>query len=316
MKPSLLPRGLVVDLITPLNESGAIDDEGLGALLARVLPHADGILLAGPRMGEGRGLGLQSKRELLKKVCTAVQARVPIFFWISEPSLRGTKELLGSLMEVLESTGYAGSFFWVDSPLFYHSNRGLHSHYRALCASTSYPLVLYNDASLVNLLGRQLKRGNIRTGILKELSNIQEITALIFRGSLARANNYQRALNQRPDFKIYDGDEARFLEHPSLSGVLSAGANIAPRFWSRITKASLGMVQEGEKEPDYASQILEMGQLLGDLNALYERSPVWMIKKALSELGVIRSPACTAVTQSPQREDSPLAAFISKHSID
>ncbi len=316
MEPRVLPRGLIVDLVTPLEESGAVDDEGINAHLARVLPHADGILLAGPRMGEGRGLSLQSKGELLKKVSSVVQGRVPLFFWISEPSLRGTKEILSSLTEALESTGYTGTFFWLDSPLFYHSNRGLYNHYRDLCASTGYPLVLYNDAGLVKLLSQQLKRGNIRTGILKEISGIQEIMALIFRGSLSRVNNYQKALNRRPEFKIYDGDEARFLEHPSLSGVLSAGANIAPRFWSRITKASLGMVQEGEKEPDHTSKILEMGELLRDLIALYEPNPVWMIKKALSELKIIRSPACTAVTQCPQQEDSPLVAFLSKHNID
>ena len=316
MEAKKLPRGLIVDLITPLDDTGGIDRKGLNALLARVLPHADGILLAGPQMGEGRGLDLQFKVELLEKAGAFVQGKVPLFFWISEDSIEATKELLDHLKGVLESTGYSGMILWLDSPLVYHSNRGLYRHYQDLTAMTSHPFVLYNDAGLIKLLEKQLKRGNIRTNILKNLGRIEEITALVFRGSLTRVNSYQKALNRRPDFKIYDGDEAQFLEHPSLSGVLSMGANLAPRIWGTVTKASLGMLEEGEKKPGYVSQIWEMGQILKDLMGMYRSSPVWTVKKALSDLKIIKSPACTAVTEPFQEEGSPLAEFITKHHIE
>jgi dihydrodipicolinate synthase/N-acetylneuraminate lyase len=316
MEAKRLPRGLIVDLITPLDDTGGIDREGLNTLLARVLPHADGILLAGPQMGEGRGLDLQFKVELLEKASAFVQGKVPLFFWISEDSLQGTKVLLEHLQDVLESADYTGMIFWLDSPLFYHSNRGLYRHYQDLTAMTCHPFVLYNDAGLIRVLERQLKRSNIRTTILKDLSRIEEITALVFRGSLTRVNNYQKALNKRPDFKIYDGDEARFLEHPSLSGLLSMGANLAPRIWSKVTRASLGMLEEGGKKLGYVSQIWEMGQSLKDLMGMYRRSPVWTVKKALSDLKIIKSPACTAVTEPFQEEGSPLAEFIAKHHIE
>ncbi|TET51540.1 MAG: hypothetical protein E3J53_04770, partial [Desulfobacteraceae bacterium] len=262
MEANKLPRGLIVDLITPLDDTGGIDREGLGALLAKVLPHADGILLAGPQMGEGRGLGLQFKVELLEKASAFVQGKVPLFFWISEDSIEATKELLDHLKGILESTGYSGMVFWLDSPLVYHSNRGLYRYYQDLTAMTGRPFVLYNDAGLIKLLEKQLKRSNIRTNILKDLSRIEKIMALVFRGSLTRVNNYQKALNKRPDFKIYDGDEARFLEHPSMSGIVSMGANLAPRIWSTVTRASLGVLEEGERKPGYVSQIWEMGQFL------------------------------------------------------
>jgi len=316
MEANKLPRGLIVDLITPLDDTGGIDREGLGALLAKVLPHADGILLAGPQMGEGRGLGLQFKAELLEKASAFVQGKVPLFFWISEDSVEATKELLDHLNGVLESTGYSGMIFWLDSPLVYHSNRGLYRHYQDLTAMTGHPFVLYNDAGLIELLEKQLKRSNIRTNILKDLSRIEKIMALVFRGSLTRVNNYQKALNKRPDFKIYDGDEARFLEHPSLSGILSMGANLAPGIWSTVTRASLGMLEEGERKPGYVNQIWEMGQILKDLMGMYRRSPVWTVKKALSDLKVIKSPACTPVTEPFQEEGSPLAEFIAKHHIE
>jgi dihydrodipicolinate synthase/N-acetylneuraminate lyase len=316
MEARKLPKGLIVDLITPLDDTGGIDRAGLGALLAKVLPHADGILLAGPQMGEGRGLDLQLKMGLLEKASAFVQGKIPLFFWISEDSVKGTRVLLDHLQDLLKSIDYTGMIFWLDSPLFYHSNRGLHKHYEDLTAVTGHPFVLYNDAGLIRVLEKQLKRGNIRTNILKDLSRIEKITALIFRGSLTRVNNYQRALNWRQDFKIYDGDESRFLEYPSLSGIISMGANLAPGIWSTVTRASLGMLEQGEKKPGYANQIWEMGQFLKDLMARYRRSPVGTIKKALFDLGIIKSPACTAVTEPFQEEESPLAEFIAQHPVE
>ncbi|MBW2341587.1 MAG: dihydrodipicolinate synthase family protein [Deltaproteobacteria bacterium] len=316
MVANKLPRGLIVDLITPLDDTGGIDREGLNAILAKVLPHADGILLAGPQMGEGRGLGPQFKVELFEKASAFVQGKVPLFFWISENSIEATKELLDHLKGILESTGYRGTIFWLDSPLAYHSNRGLYRYYQDLTAITDRAFVLYNDAGLIKLLEKQLKRGNIRTNILKDLSRIEKIVALVFRGSLTRVNNYQKALDRRPDFKIYDGDEARFLEHPSLSGIVSMGANLAPRIWSTVTRASLGVLEEGERKPGYLSQIWEMGQFLKDLMDMYRRNPVWTVKKALSDLKTIKSPACAAMTKAFEEEQSPLAEFIAKHHIE
>ncbi|UCH00142.1 MAG: dihydrodipicolinate synthase family protein [Deltaproteobacteria bacterium] len=310
-----LPKGLIVDLITPLNDKGGIDSQGLDTLLKKILPYADAILLAGPQMGEGRGLGLKLKIDLLEKAATFIQGKVPIFFWISEDSVKGTRDVIAHLEALLESSSYNGAVFWLDSPLFYHSNRGLYNHYQDLTLNTGYPFVLYNDPGLIRLLDRPLKRGNIRTNILKDLGKIDKIKALIFRGSLTRANNYQRALNTRADLRVYDGDEVGFLEHPSLSGVLSIGANIAPGIWSKVTRASLGMLKEDRERPDYLNQIWEMGKLLRDLIQIYSRNPVWIIKKALFDLKIIGSPACTNVTEGFQEKDSVLADFISRHNI-
>lgn len=309
------PKGLIVDLITPLDDKGCIDSQGLDSLLKEVLPYADAILLGGPQMGEGRGLDGKKKLDLLEKATTLIQGNVPIFFWVSEDSAQGTKEALGLLEDLLDSFDYTGMVFWVDSPLFYHSNRGLDDHYEDLASNTGHPFVLYNDPGLIKLLGKPFKRCNIRTNILKDLSRIEGIKALIFRGSLTRAHNYQKALNSRPDFRVYDGDETRFLEHPSLSGVVSIGANVAPRIWSQVTRASLGMLREDREKPGYVDEIWRMGKLLKDLMQIYNRNPVWTIKKALSDLKIIGSRACTAVTEPLEEEDNLLAEFISRHHV-
>ncbi|GAG97402.1 unnamed protein product, partial [marine sediment metagenome] len=87
MEAAKSPKGLIVDLITPLNDKAGIDSEGLDSLLKKVLPYADAVLLASPQMGEGRGLGVDLKIDLLEKATTLIQGKAPIFFWISEDSV-------------------------------------------------------------------------------------------------------------------------------------------------------------------------------------------------------------------------------------
>ena len=67
MENNSAPRGLIVDLITPL-KNGAIDGTGLERLLARVLPHAQALLLAGPRHGEGERMEMAMRNEFLKTI--------------------------------------------------------------------------------------------------------------------------------------------------------------------------------------------------------------------------------------------------------
>jgi dihydrodipicolinate synthase/N-acetylneuraminate lyase len=304
------PKGLIVDLITPLSDTGRIDQGGLHNLLTRVLPHVDGIVLGSPRVGEGRTLELDCKVDLLEQVLASTDGAKPIFFWISGESSKGTKAILSALEDRLSTGEDKGNIFWLDSPLYYHSNRGLYEHYKELTSISRNPFVLYNDPGLIDLLDKPLKRPNIRTNILKKLGEIEGIRGLVFCGSLARVQNYQKSLRRRSDFRVYDGDEIRFLEHPSMSGIVSMGANVAPGTWATITRASLGV--RGNEDP---SRLFELGILLKDLLSIYGEDPVWIMKKALYDLKVIGSPACTHKTEPLQDSAAPLVEFLSHHHL-
>lgn len=304
------PKGLIVDLITPLYDTGIIDKKSLHNLLKRVLPHVDGVLLGSPRVGEGRSLGLDHKVDLLESALALIGDDTPILFWITGESSEGTKKILAELEDLLRTGDYRGNVFWLDSPLYYHSNRGLYSHYEELTSLAGNPLVLHNDPGLIELLDRPLKRSNIRTSIVKDLGVMEGITGLVFCGSLVRVTNYQKSLSRRSDFRVYDGDETRFLEHPSMSGIVSMGANVAPRMWSTITRSSLGIRED--KDP---GRLFELGALLRDLLMIYRKNPVRIIKKALFDLKVIDSLACTAKTDPLQDTATPLVEFLSNYHI-
>jgi dihydrodipicolinate synthase/N-acetylneuraminate lyase len=167
------------------------------------------------------------------------------------------------------------------------------------------PFILHNDPEFIKRLGRPLKRHNIRSSILKEMSIFENIVGMSFLGSLERGHNYHRACRQQPYFRIYDGDETRFLDHPSMSGTVSLGANLAPNAWQKITQSSLQFTGDKKNYPDYLQQVWELGQYLRDLKDIYQQMPVAIVKEILSDMEIIESPFCTFPTkdlEEPKRQ--------------
>ncbi len=315
MEALIAPRGLVVDLITPFKSDGAIDGRGLGRLLDRVITSAQAILLSGPGAGEGKNMSLAQRLELMEKSLVVIRGRIPVMIWITRDSEEKTWETLLALKKVLERRKYNGQVFWVDTPLYYHSNRGLPAHYGKLSQEVNEPFILHNDPEFIKGLARPFKRSNIRTGILKELIQLKAMAGLIFLGKLDRAYNYQGASRDHARFRIYDGDESQFLTYPSMSGAVSLGANLVPIAWRRIIQSSLQLTAHQEKSPDLLRQTWELGVYLRDLTNIYHPMPVAIVKEVLSDMGVIETPTCTFPTgnlEEPRRQARELIELLDK----
>lgn len=282
------PRGLIVELLTPFNREGGIDNSGLKRLLARMTSLVQGVFLASPRAGEGIALSPGLRAQLLEQAIIAMDHNpVPIFIWITQENEDKTRETIQALGRAVARHPYGAALFYVDTPLYYHSNRGLPALYRELCPMAEAPFVLHNDPGLIKALGTPFKRNNIRTAILKELAGFDGVLGIMFSGSLDRAHHYERACRRRPDFRIYDGDESQFLDHPSRSGVVSIGANLAPGAWERITRSSLQLSISEDEYPDSLQQIWETGNDLRRMRELYAKAPVAIIKDLLARMGTM-----------------------------
>jgi dihydrodipicolinate synthase/N-acetylneuraminate lyase len=297
MKSANAPRGLIADLITPLTEEGSIDGRGLGKLLDRLLPFSQALFLSSPQTGEGITLSSEQRLELLEKALVVIRGRTPVFFWITQDTEEKTRDLIMAARSTVEKRHYRGQVFWVDTPLYYHSNRGLPAFYQSLCSLVPGPFILHNDPALIRSLTRTLKRTNIRTAILKELVQFPQIAGLIFLGSLDRVHNYQRACHHRAKFRIYDGDESQFLDHPSMGGVVSPGANLAPKTWQRIAASALKLDRNQSYQADDHRQVWELGQYLRDLLEIYQRAPIILMKAVLLDLGVLNTDRSTVPFQ-------------------
>ncbi len=279
------PRGLIVDLVTPIESGDGIDIGGLQRLLEKVGDHVHGILIASPWAGQGNTLNLKMRKQLLERTMSLLPRALPLLVWITGNDEADTRRILIALQKISESRLYDAPIYWVDTPLLYHSNRGLPSLYSELFRLAERPFILVNDPVSVPRVRSSIKRKNIRTSILKEMAQMDFVMGLIFLGPMERAYNYQKATRKRPNFRIYDGEEARFLKYPSLSGVVSAGANLAPEKWRTIVDSSLHLDEKAADYPDSLKQLWNTGQLLHQLRDLYTANPPAAIKWALAQTG-------------------------------
>ncbi len=294
------PRGLIADLITPLKSEGSIDGEGLKGILDRVTPFSQGVFLGGPHTGEGINLTQDHLSELLQKALKVIPGRIPILIWVTRNTDEKTRKIIRNLNKTIQGKRDQGQVYWVDTPLYYHSNRGLLAHYRDICSMTDQPIILHNDPELIRGIGTPFKRNNIRTSILKELTTLKNIVGLVFLGPIDRAYNYQKACRGRSGFRIYDGEETNFMSYPSTSGVVSAGANLAPGAWQRIVSSSLHL--EGDQGDGYdMQQIWELDRYLRSLKDIYQKMPVAVIKEILSDMGIIKTPATTFTAENMEK---------------
>lgn len=276
------PRGLILALVTPLDEKGAIDWSSFTKLIERALPFCDGLLIGDGLFGEGISLSNPRRLELLRGCGEAVPGKKPLLLC---PTASTEEETLSNVEALggLYTTQWKESVFWVDLPLWYHSNRKLPQLYEEWAKRTPLSILLYNHPQLISRLNRSLKRNNIRTAVLKRLAENEQVVGLIQAGDLKRSIHYQRAVRSRRDFRIYDGDERNFLNQPSAAGVVSGGANLLPKEWREIVSASLSLAED----PARSLILLKQSQKLRELNQALHLNPARSLKFALQRLGII-----------------------------
>lgn len=289
------PRGLIVDLVTPLHPDFTLDEESLGRLLDRVISQADGILAGSPDVGEALELAGPTRRRLLAALLAAVAGRVPLFLGITGHSLEETRDLALAAHEECRRLGYHGSVYLVDLPLWYHSNRGLPQAWRGLLEEVPRPLVLLNLPQLISRRAPLFKRRNIRTHVFKKLGVLPGVVGLIHQGELRRFLNYHGAAATRPGFAFYEADEENFLTRPGTWGVVSPGAQLFPAFWSLVTRVCLHP-EEVAQDPELRLETWNLSRRLQKIARAYRQRPAALLKSALTAQGLLGSATLAAGT--------------------
>ncbi len=301
------PKGLIIALVTPFDEKGTIDRPSLQRLIERTLPFCHGLMIGEGFAGEGLSLPNSLRLELLRGAVEAAWGKKPLFLC---PTSSTAEETLGNLEVIgrsLPDSPGKESLFWVDIPLWYHSNRKLPQLYQEWIKATPFPILLYNNPHLISKLNRTLKHNNIRTAVLKRLSENEQIVGLIQAGDLKRTIHYQRAVRIRRDFRFYDGDEKSFLNGPSSSGVVSWGANLLPAEWKDIVSASLNLSEDRQRN----LLLLKQSRKLQELNQALRMNPAKSLKFALHLLGIISRPKVLEDTFiHSQKDDKEIGNFL------
>ena len=303
-EPEHLPYGLICPIVTPLKTGDVVDAGALDRLIEHVGAGADALLINDVFWGEGLALRPEIRLEVASTVLEIVQGRWPVCVTITSESRKATGDLLAQTEAFIERMDYRGSVFWLDYPIYYHSNRGLPQWIASLADNSRIGFILGNHAGLMEKRKRPVKHKNIRTSILKKISRIDSVRGLVFTGSLKRSVNYRKAVRFRSGFKIFDGDEKVFLRQPSADGVVAGGGNLLPLAWKDITRSSLNRYDVEQQYPDHTSQILETAAMLEEMHALYSPNPAAMMKRMLHVAGILPNAHVASATESTTAEQN------------
>jgi dihydrodipicolinate synthase/N-acetylneuraminate lyase len=289
-----LPEGLLIELATPLTPTGSLDQGSLIRLIHRVGPAAAALVAGSPGVGEALELPGLVRLELFASLIFHLPPQLPLFFGITGATPEETQDLVFQLEKKAETEAIDRPLYWVDLPLWWHSNRGLPQAYHSLCRNLSHPLILMNHPHLIRGKAKPLKHVNLRTAIFKKLSGLPGIAAMIYRGEIRRFLHYYAARAARPDFMLYEADEKRFFSRPGARGLVSAGAQLFPVIWQKITNACL--FPESSDVMGQRSQIWEWSTLLLRLSELYQLYPAPLLKLGLYHQGVLDHPVVWPAT--------------------
>jgi dihydrodipicolinate synthase/N-acetylneuraminate lyase len=303
-EPESLPAGLICPLVTPLKTGDVVDANALDRLIEYAGAGADALLVDDVFWGEGLALRPETRLEVASTVLEIVQGRWPVYITITSENQRDTVDLLSRTEAFIERLDYRGRVFWLDYPIYYHSNRGLPQWVESLVGNSRIDFILGNHAGLVEMRKRPVRHKNIRTSILKRIASIERVRGLVFTGSLTRSANYRKAVRLRRDFKIFDGDEKAFLRQPSADGVVAGGANLLSHAWKGIVRSSLNRFDAEQEYPDHSRQILETAGMLEAFQALYCRHPAAIMKRMLHVAGILPNAHVASNTEPSTTEQN------------
>ncbi len=266
-------EGIVPPLITPLKGRDELDVAGLEKLVEHVLGGGvHGLFLLGST-GEAPGLSYRLRRELIERVCSQVNGRVPVLAGITDSSIVEALNVAGCAAEAGASAVVASTPFYFPA-----GQEELIGYFEHLSADLPLPLVLYNMPGFTKTM--------ISTETVHRLAEDPKIIGI--KDSSCDMIHFHRLLLDRPtreDWTMMMGPEELLAESVLMgaNGGVCGGANLAPRLFVDLYSAAL--------RADVAEIRLLQRQALQLGNTLYRigkhsSSMIKGIKCTLSLMGI------------------------------
>jgi len=237
-------RGIIVPLLTPLNEEDSFDEQGMKKLVKYLLDNGiHGIFILGSA-GEAPCFTFQEREEIIRTTVKEVDGMVPVLVGIGRNT---TKETLEFLKQAEECNA---DFAVVIPPLWrtgWVSEDSLIEHYKTLAEESAIPILLYNLPS---------EAVQISPKIVKELKDVDNIYGI--KDSSCNLENISEFSKYMPTFQGYDNEIYPALKLGAV-GAISGMANIFPKEVLGIYNAYLkGNYEEAEKLQDKVSMLSDL----------------------------------------------------------
>jgi 4-hydroxy-tetrahydrodipicolinate synthase len=289
--PAAALHGIVPALITPLDDSGRVDEWSVQSLVEfQVRAGVHGLLVLGST-GEGPLLPVDEKLRLVRATVAAVRGRLPVMVGIAHSSPAESAAFA-------RQAHVAGANALVTTPPFYFlsSQNELVCYFRELAGRIDLPLITYDVPSAVKT---KLAASTVRTLAEAELIiGIKDSS-----GDLAGFRDMLIATQHLANFRALTGSE-HYVDAAMLvgghGGVLGLGS-VIPATYVAIYDAVIA--GDWARAGTLQQQAIATLQMIysGSSGGSFTAAAIGSFKVALREMGIIR----TARLSNPLQELSP-----------
>ena len=280
------PFGIIPAVITPITAEGKFNEKAMRKLVNYLIDGGiHGLFVVGTT-GEFYGLDPAEKREIFQVVMDETKGRVPVYGGTNGITTRESIALT-RLAEDCKLDAVS-----VLTPMFISpSQEQLITHYQAIAASTSLPVLLYNNPPKtgVNLTAATVAK-------LAETANIVSIKDSS--GDLTLTAEYIRLTQDCEDFNVLVGRDTLIygaLCYGAAGSIASCG-NVAPRLCADIYDKFIAGDLKGALNAQFTLAPLRIAFTIGTFPAV--------IKESLEMLGIEAGPCMAPVgpMTGPERE--------------
>lgn len=259
--------GSCVAMITPFDQDGQVDYDGLKSNIERHIAEGTDALLICGTTGEGATLSDEEHRAVLKASGDIIKGRIP---FIAGTGSNDTAYSVG-LTQYAEEVGADAAL--VINPYYNKTTQeGIYQHIKTVADNTKLPIIIYNVPSrtgsniLPETIARLAKIDNIQA--VKEASgDISQIARVI-------------ELTADDDFDVYSGNDDQTLPIIALGGkgVISVTANVVPKDMHDLAEACLNDDMDEARKRMRKTNILNRAMF-------YESNPI-PVKETMKLMGI------------------------------
>jgi 4-hydroxy-tetrahydrodipicolinate synthase len=220
-------RGCGTALVTPFRRDFSLDEAALRFLIKRQLKAGVDFLVPCGTTGESPSLTHAEKRRVVEITLEESSGRVPV---VAGAGGYNTAEVIESAREyeALGANGILSVTPYYNKP----SQEGLYQHFKAIAASVSIPVVLYNVPGRTGV--------NLEPATVARLAQIDNIVGI--KEASGNISQMSQLLQLVPgDFAVLSGDDAIALPLAALGGVgvISVVSNEIPAEMTSLVRDAL-----------------------------------------------------------------------------
>lgn len=259
-------KGLGVAMVTPFNQDGSVDYEGLERLVKHLHTGADFLVVMGTT-GEVVTLSEKEQFEVLDFVLKVNAGKVPVVYGMGG---NNTADIVDQMKRFDRKgvTAYLSASPAYSKP----SQEGIFHHYKALSEASTLPIILYN------VPGRTASNIHCDT-VLRIANDCENIVGIKeAAGSMEQVMELSRLLPH--PFLLLSGDDALALPHMACGGhgIISVVGNAYPSLFSSVISASANGELDKARENHF--------KLLPLIDNLFKEGNPGGIKETLKHLGI------------------------------